>query len=125
MKRSFRPNVNLDAEGVLEILNQCDLVEQAASRFPINQEIDIAFFVGLAARHGTEHPHVVGSVPRSQAQDFLTPGFPQRLQGDHAFIVRQIRAAFHETATHRSGANSSVATQPRGSCSPPQIVCTL
>jgi hypothetical protein len=66
---SFRSDVNLDAEGLPEVLNQGDLVEQAPPRFPINEEIDIAFVVGLAARYGTEHPNVLGAVQPSQPEN--------------------------------------------------------
>ena len=63
MQGFFRSDMNFHAQQVLEILNQTRVIHQAAARFPRNQQIEVAVFIGLAAGHGTKHAQAVRAAP--------------------------------------------------------------
>ena len=63
MQRLLGTDVNLHPEQLLKILNQPSVVEEAAPRFPVHQQVEVARGVGFTARHGAEHSQVAGAAP--------------------------------------------------------------
>ena len=53
-----------------QVLAEFDEIEQAASAVHFDEEVDIAVSVSLSPHHGSEDPHVVGSVRLREAQYF-------------------------------------------------------
>jgi len=53
VQRLLCSDVHVHAEQLFEILNQRRVIEQAAARLPVDQQIEIAAFRGVAARHGS------------------------------------------------------------------------
>jgi hypothetical protein len=50
------------AEKILELDQEAGQVEQATTRFKVDEEVDVAGGVGLAACHRPEHPDIAGAV---------------------------------------------------------------
>jgi hypothetical protein len=71
VERSLCSTMHSDAERFLKILHESDVIEKAAPRFPVDEQIDVAPARRFAARHGTEYPDVRGAVPCGEAQDFF------------------------------------------------------
>jgi hypothetical protein len=46
-------------------------VKKGPARLKLNEEIDIALFVGFAPSHGAEDTHIAGAVLGTHAQDLL------------------------------------------------------
>ena len=57
----------------LKIEQQSAEIEQRTSRFHLDEEIDVAFFVVVAPRDRTENTHVPGAAMRGRPQDFFPP----------------------------------------------------
>ena len=93
MKRLLGPNMNLHAEQVLKILNQSGVVQQTASRFPLDQQIEVAALPGLAAGHRAKDTQIARASFPSQTEYLRTPVRAQCFQVDHGPIVRQFRSS--------------------------------
>ncbi len=87
--------MDFDPEQLLEILNQPGVVQQAAPRFPLNQQVEIAPLVGFTTGDRAEHAQVAGPAPLGNLEDIVPPVCAQCPQSDHSFIVRQIRLRVH------------------------------
>lgn len=87
MERLLGAKVNLDAEQFLEILNQARVVHQAAARFPGDEQVEVALFVGFPSRHGTEHADAMSAVQPGEPEDLLPPFRAQGFQRDHDSIL--------------------------------------
>jgi len=75
--------VDPDAEQFLQVLDEPRVVEQTPARLPGDQQVEVARFVGLAARHLAEHADIVSAAPLGQAQDIVPPFCPQCVQREH------------------------------------------
>src|SRR5665213_1856166 len=67
-------HIDMGAEHVLQVLPEPDEVDQAATRFHLDQEVHVARRVRLTAHYRAEHTHVASAVVCSAAQDLLPPG---------------------------------------------------
>jgi hypothetical protein len=81
--------MDLDSKQILEIFNQSGMVHKAPARFPGDQQIEVAIFIGLIASHGAEDTQAVRSTLPGKPEDLLSAFHPQGVQGHHVSIVRQ------------------------------------
>jgi len=89
MERFLGPDVDLDPQQFLEILNQPGVVHKTPDRSPCNKQIEVAVLVGLTSGHGTEYAEASCAMPFGQPKDFVPPLLPQGIESEHASIVRQ------------------------------------
>ncbi len=74
------------------------MIEQAASWFQIDQEIDIASVACFPAGRRTENSHVPGSVPGSDPQDFNAPRLEYLLEVRHGLGTLRVTCWSGSTA---------------------------
>jgi hypothetical protein len=108
MEGLLGPHMDVHSKQILEILNQPGMVHKTPARFPGDQQIEVAIFVGFIARHGAEHTQAVRATLPDKPEDLLSAFRAQRVQGHHVSIVRQkeFRPPILETrcnGTPRSG----------------------
>ena len=71
MKRLLGPDMDLDPEQLLQVLNQPGMIQQTPAWLPRYQQVEVAALVGFASGHRAEHPQVVGAVPRGEPEDLF------------------------------------------------------
>jgi hypothetical protein len=73
------------AQEVFQILNQRDMVQQAAAEVEVDQEIEVAIGTLVAGDDGAEHAEVAGAVASRDAQNqfALLPDFVEAHAGVH------------------------------------------
>jgi hypothetical protein len=81
--------MDLHSKQILQILNQPGVVHKTPARFPGDQQIEVAIFIGLIASHGAEHTQAVRATQPGKPEDLLSAFRAQRVQGYHVSIVRQ------------------------------------
>jgi hypothetical protein len=64
VERFLSPDVDLDPEQFLEVLNQPGMIQQTPARFPGDQQIEVAILIGFTAGHRAEYAHVARNVSR-------------------------------------------------------------
>ena len=64
-------DIDLSAQQVLQILNKCDVIEQAPAGIEIDQEVQIAVGLSLASGYRTEYAHVACAVLLRDTQDLI------------------------------------------------------
>jgi hypothetical protein len=75
------------AQQFLKVLHESGMIQKAAPRLPVNEQVEIAVLVGIPARDGTEHSHVSGTAPCSKVEDLLGAACSQRTEREHKPIV--------------------------------------
>ena len=101
MQRLPGPDMDLDPEQLLQVLNQPGMIQQTPAWLPRYQQIEVAALVGLASGNGAEYTQIVGAMPRGEPEDLFPPFRAQCVQGDHVSIVRQFQAAMTLSALVR------------------------
>ena len=64
-------DVDLSAQQVLQILNECDVIEQAPAGIEIDQEVQIAVGLSLTSGYRTEYAYVARAVLLRDTHDLI------------------------------------------------------
>jgi len=85
VERLFSNYIYPLAQEIFQILNQRDVVQQAAAEVELDQEIEVAIGTLLARDDGTEHAEVAGAVASRDVQNqfSLLPDFVEAHAGVH------------------------------------------
>lgn len=65
-------HVDAAAEQLLQVHEQCAEIDQTATRFQINQEINVAVRPGISSNRRAEYAHPCCAVTASKIEDALT-----------------------------------------------------
>lgn len=76
-----RDDIDTDAEEVLKILKQADMIEQGGARLKVHQKVQVATWVSLASRDRTEHSDPRSPAPSCDAED-LRAAAAESLKGE-------------------------------------------
>jgi hypothetical protein len=67
-------HIDMNTKQILQVLPQAHQINQAASRFHLYEQVDIARLVQLASDDRAKHAHVARAVIGRVAQNLLPPG---------------------------------------------------
>jgi len=87
-------HVHVAAEGLSEVHEQTTEIEKASPGFEVDQDVDVAALVGIAAGHGSEHGNVGCAALRCDREQFVAA----------AAQLCEVGAVTHAAIVARAGA---------------------
>ncbi len=75
-------DIDFALQQCFQVLAEFDEIKQAASAVHFDEEVDIAVSVSLSPRHGSEDPHIPGSMMGSKLENTVAAGSEQ-ISGCH------------------------------------------
>jgi len=70
-KSRFGHNINRAPEQEREVHRKTTYIKETPVGIEVDQEIDIAVFMGFVSCHGSEHPHVLCAPPVREGEDLV------------------------------------------------------
>ncbi len=82
LERASGNDVDPDAQELLQVLEQADVIEKRRTRLEIHEQVQVAVLASLSPGDGTEHGHPMGPALPRDAED-LRAASAQPFQWQH------------------------------------------